>query len=70
MLSDMSLRVRPVDARSTLIEIEVASNGKALDTLLSQQNRAMIDRLFVAIQDELDRRARWQYPQTPETLER
>jgi len=69
LLTGMRLRMTPVDSAHTRIEIEVASNGKVLDVLLYQQNRSMVDRFFVAIQDELDRRARWHYAQPPEALE-
>jgi len=40
-----------------------------LDTLGHQQNRAMVDRFFIAIQDELDRRAQWQFTQPSKALE-
>ena len=69
MASGMRLRVTPIDGESARIEIEVASNGRLLDTLLYQQNRSMVDRLFVAIQDELDRRARWRPAHPPKPLE-
>jgi len=69
MASGMRLRVTQIDRESTRIEIEVASNGRLLDTLLYQQNRSMVDRFFVAIQDELDRRARWRPAHPPKPLE-
>ena len=63
------MRLSPADALHTRIEIEVNSRGKVLDTLGHQQNRAMVDRFFVAIQDELDRRAQWQFTQPSKALE-
>ena len=69
MLLDMKLRVAPVDAVHTRIEIEVTAGDGLPEALLYQQRRSMIDRFFVAIRDELNRRARWQYPQAPAALE-
>ncbi|MBX3098755.1 MAG: hypothetical protein KF761_04180 [Salinibacterium sp.] len=59
MLLDMKLRVTPVDSGHTRIEVEVTGKNGMFDTLLFVQRRSAIDRFFVAIQDEVDRRARW-----------
>ena len=69
LLGGVRMRLSPADALHTRIEIEVNSRGKVLDTLGHQQNRAMVDRFFVAIQDELDRRAQWQFTQPSKALE-
>ena len=54
------LRFTPVDAAHTRIEIDVVGIVRGAETLLFVQRRGEIDRFFVAIQDELDRRERWQ----------
>jgi hypothetical protein len=58
------LRFSPVDATHTRIEIDVVGTMRGAETLLFVQRRGEIDRFFVAIQDELDRRDRWR-PQPP-----
>jgi hypothetical protein len=58
------LRFTPVDATHTRIELDVVGTARGAETLLFVQRRAEIDRFFVAIQDELDRRDRWR-PQPP-----
>jgi hypothetical protein len=54
------LRFTPVDEAHTRIEIDVVGRVRGAETLLFVQRRGEIDRFFVAIQDELDRRERWQ----------
>jgi hypothetical protein len=58
------LRFTPVDATNTRIEIDVVGTVHGAETLLFARRRGEIDRFFVAIQDELDRRDRWR-PQPP-----
>lgn len=58
------LRFSPVDAVHTRIEIDVVGAVPGAETLLFVQRRGAIDRFFVAIQDELDRRDRWR-PRPP-----
>jgi hypothetical protein len=53
------LRYTPVDPTHTRIEIDVTSNVRGAETLMFVQRRAEIDRFFVALRDELDRRERW-----------
>lgn len=53
------LRFTPVDATHTRIEIDVVGRVQGAETLLFVRRRGEIDRFFVAIQDELDRRNRW-----------
>ena len=53
------VRYTAVDATHTRIELDVVGITPVAETLLFVQRRAEIDRFFVAIQDELDRRARW-----------
>lgn len=50
------LRFTEVDAAHTRIELDVAGLFRGAETLLFVQRRGQIDRFFVAIQDELDRR--------------
>ena len=52
------VRFTPVDGTHTRIEIDVVGTP-ATEMLLFVQRRGEIDRFFVAIQDELDRRNRW-----------
>lgn len=52
------LRFTPVDAGHTRIELDLDGSARA-EMLLFVQRRAEIDRFFVALQDELDRRERW-----------
>jgi hypothetical protein len=52
------VRYTEVDATHTKIELDLVGLPGA-QLLLYPQRRAEIDRFFVAIQDELDRRARW-----------
>lgn len=61
------VRFTPVDATHTRIELDVTGKVGGLEALLYVQRRGEIDRFFVAIQDELDRRERWQpHPPTGE----
>jgi hypothetical protein len=53
------LRFSRVDAGHTRIEIDVAGTVRGVEILLFVQRRGEIDRFFVAVQDELDRRKRW-----------
>jgi hypothetical protein len=50
------LRFTPVDATHTRIELDVVGTARGAEILLFPQRRAEIDRFFVALQDELDRR--------------
>ena len=59
MFFEPHLRFTPVDATHTRIEIDVVGAFRGAETLLFVQRRGEIDRFFVAIQDELDRRNRW-----------
>lgn len=62
------VRFTSVDATHTRIEIDVVGTVRGAETLLFNQRRAEIDRFFVAIQDELDRRERWRpHPPTGRT---
>lgn len=58
------LRFTSVDETHTRIELDLVGTPRGAETLLFVQRRAEIDRFFVAIQDELDRRERWR-PQPP-----
>jgi hypothetical protein len=58
------VRFTPVDASHTRIEIDVTSRVRGAETLFFVQRRAEIDRFFIAIEDELDRRER-QRPEPP-----
>ena len=58
MLFEPHVRFTRVDDSHTRIEIDVVGSRTA-ETFLFNQRRAEIDRFFVAIQDELDRRERW-----------
>lgn len=58
------LRFTPVDATHTRIELDVVGTVPGVETLLFVQRLGAIDRFFVAIQDELDRRERWR-PKPP-----
>jgi hypothetical protein len=58
------LRFTPVDASHTRIELDLVEKEHGAETLLFVQRRAEIDRFFVALQDELDRRERWR-PKPP-----
>jgi hypothetical protein len=58
------LRFTSVDATHTRIELDVVGLVRGAETLLFVQRRAEIDRFFVALRDELDRRDRWR-PQRP-----
>jgi hypothetical protein len=51
------LRFTAVDAAHSRIELDVSGRVPGAETLLFVQRRAEIDRFFIAIQDELDRRA-------------
>ena len=56
------IRFSPVDDSHTRIELNVVGKVRGAETLLFVQRRGEIDRFFVAIQDELDRRNRWLPP--------
>jgi hypothetical protein len=58
------VRYTPVDSTHTRIEIDVTSKVTGAESFMFVQRRAEIDRFFVALQDELDRRERWR-PQPP-----
>ncbi len=58
------LRFTSVDAAHTRIELDVVGTVRGAEALLFVQRRGEIDRFFVAVQDELDRRERWR-PQSP-----
>ncbi len=53
------VRYTAVDSTHTRIEIDLVGRVPGAETLMFPQRRAEIDRFFVAIQDELDRRAKW-----------
>ncbi|WP_085370844.1 hypothetical protein [Leifsonia sp. NCR5] len=53
------VRFTAVDATHTRIELDVTGRMRGVETLLFVRRRGEIDRFFVAIQDELDRRERW-----------
>ena len=53
------VRFTPVDATHTRIELDVVGMVPGTDLWLFAQKRGEIDRFFVAIQDELDRREHW-----------
>jgi hypothetical protein len=54
------IRFTPVDPAHTLIELDVVQIVRGADLWLFNQRRGEIDRFFVALDDELERRARWQ----------
>jgi hypothetical protein len=58
------LRFTAVDAGHARIELDVVGTARGAETLLFVQRRGEIDRFFVAVQDELDRRERWR-PRPP-----
>ena len=58
------VRFTAVDDEHTRIELDVTGRVHGAEVLLYPQRRGEIDRFFVAIQDELDRRERWR-PQPP-----
>lgn len=47
----------------TRIELDVVEVVRGAEMFMSNQRRGEIDRFFVAIQVELDRRARWRSPE-------
>lgn len=53
------LRFTAVNPTHTRVEVDVVGRVRGAETLLFVQRRGEIDRFFVAIQDELDRRDRW-----------
>jgi hypothetical protein len=61
------LRFTRVDDEHTRIEIDVVGILPGAETLLFVQRRGAIDRFFVALDDELDRRERWR-PRSPAPL--
>jgi hypothetical protein len=58
-LFEPHVRFTPVDDTHTRIELEVVGLVPGTDLWLFAQKRGEIDRFFVAIQDELDRREHW-----------
>ncbi|MFE4469164.1 hypothetical protein ACFRFH_10135 [Leifsonia sp. NPDC056824] len=56
-LFDAKLRFVPVDATHTRIEFDAVGKVRGADVLLYTRRLGEIDRFFVALQDELDRRA-------------
>lgn len=65
MFFEPHVRFTAVDATHTLIELDLTGRVRGAETFLSPQRRGEIDRFFVAIQDELDRRERWR-PRLPD----
>ena len=65
MFFEPHVRFTRVDDTHTRIEIDVVGTVRGAETLFFVQRRGEIDRFFVAIQDELDRRNRW-LPRPPE----
>lgn len=63
MFFEPHVRFTAEDDAHTRIELDV-TGAPAAEALLYVQRRGEIDRFFVAIQDELDRRERWQ-PRPP-----
>ena len=61
------LRFTRVDATHTRIEIDVVGTVRGAETFLYTHRIGEVDRFFVAVQDELDRRARWQSPPPGQT---
>ena len=59
VLFEPHVRFTPVDDAHTRIELDVVGKARGIETLMFTQRRGEIDRFFVAIQDELDRRERW-----------
>ncbi len=59
VLFEPHLRFTPIDATHSRIELDVVGRVRGADTLLFTRRVGEIDRFFVAIQDELDRRERW-----------
>lgn len=55
-LFEPHIRFTAVDATHTRIELDVTGRMRGVETLLFVQRRGEIDRFFVAIRDELDRR--------------
>ena len=58
------LRFTSVDAAHTRIELDVVGTVRGAEALLYVERRGEIDRFFVAVQGQLDRRERWR-PQLP-----
>ena len=56
VLFEPHLRFVPVDATHTRIEFDAVGRMPGVDTLLYTRKLGEIDGLFVALQDELDRR--------------
>lgn len=63
------LRFSAVDDTHSRIEIAVVGMSPRAEKLFYMQQRAMIHRFFVAVEDELDRREKWRpnlpIPRTP-----
>ncbi|RFA06571.1 hypothetical protein B7R21_19575 [Subtercola boreus] len=58
VLFEQRLRYTAVDATHTRIEIDVSEKVPGADVLLYTRRVGVIDRFFVAVQDELDSRER------------
>lgn len=59
VLFEQRLRYSTVDATHTRIEIDVSEKVPGADVFLYTRRVGIIDRFFVAIQDELDSHERW-----------
>jgi hypothetical protein len=59
MFFEPRVRYTAEDASHTRIELDLAATRPGANALLYPQRRAEIDRFFVALDDELDRRERW-----------
>ncbi len=53
------LRYTAIDDTHTKIEIDLVNRFRGADVMFFQARRGEIDRFFVAVQDELARRAKW-----------
>ncbi|WP_193570903.1 hypothetical protein [Leifsonia tongyongensis] len=59
VLFEPHLRFTAIDATHSRIELDVVGRVRGAEALLFTRRVGEIDRFFVAIQDELDRRERW-----------
>ncbi|KQR54566.1 hypothetical protein ASF88_07275 [Leifsonia sp. Leaf336] len=62
VLFEPHLRFVPVDETHTRIEFDAVGRARGVDTMLYTRRLGEIDRFFVALQDELDRRERTRRP--------
>jgi hypothetical protein len=62
MLFEPNLRFTAVDPTHSRIELDVVGRVRGAEAILYTRRIGEIDRFFVAIQDELDRRERWRRP--------